>query len=112
MTYFFNDLQALFILIQVGNVARIQQHVDILQERLLLDLMVAEQEDHRHALLAGFAHHSPDVVTPVVERVVLGDLNLEEFVVGDERRQLSGALSSAAADTCSTTEQSTRALLR
>ena len=65
-----------------------------------LDLVVAEQEDGRDALLPCPAHHLPEVLPPVQHPVVLSHLNLEELEVGHEGRESGCTLTSTAPYTC------------
>lgn len=82
----------------VGHVARVQKHVDVLDEGLVLDLAVGEEE---HGALGGHAHLQHDllqVLPPLAAGVALGDLNLVELVGVDERGQFAGALPPTAPD--------------
>lgn len=82
----------------VGHVARVQEHVDVFDEGLILDLAVTEEE---HGALGGHAHLQHDllqVLAPLAARVALGDLNLVQLVGVDERGQFAGALPPAAPD--------------
>ena len=45
-----NDISLLVSRVQVGHIARIQNHRDVLHETLILDLVVGEQEDGGFAL--------------------------------------------------------------
>jgi len=47
-------------------------------------LGVAKQEDDRLVLDAGFEHHLLQVVVPVGQSVVLGQLDLKQVVLGTE----------------------------
>ena len=60
--------------------------------------MIAEQEDSGHSLLSSLPHHSSNIVPPIPKRVIFRDLNLEEVVIGNERRQFRRALTPTSAD--------------
>ncbi len=93
-----NDLRLLIRREQVRYIRRVQDHVDVLHERLVLNLRVTEQEHGRLALAARFHEHLLDVLAPLVLAVVLADLDLEQVEVGHERGQLRRALPTTAAD--------------
>jgi hypothetical protein len=57
-----------------------------------LDLVISKEEDSGHPLLSGASHHSAEVLTPLIDAVVLGDFNLEQLEIGYEGRQAGGAL--------------------
>lgn len=82
-TYMYlNDLLLFVNCEQVGHLSRIQQPIHILQERLLLDLRVGDQEHSRLALLPGSLQQCLQVLLPLGLPVALGDLGLEDVVVG------------------------------
>ena len=56
---------------EVGHLARVEDVVDVLDERLVLDLRVGEQEDGRLPLLARRAQQLLEVVAPRALVVVL-----------------------------------------
>ena len=77
---------------QVRNIGRVEDHVDVLEEGLLLDLRVAEEEDGRFSIAARLHKDLLDVVAPLVLAVRLRELDLDELVIGHEGSQLGRAL--------------------
>ena len=92
-----NDFLLLIDGEEVGHFSRVQQPVHVLQERLLLDLRVCDEEHGRLALLAGRLEQGLEVLLPLGLPVALGDLGLEDVVVGHRRGEAGEGLASAAA---------------
>mmetsp|Transcript_8712 Transcript_8712/g.14814 ORF Transcript_8712/g.14814 Transcript_8712/m.14814 type:complete len:985 (-) Transcript_8712:5078-8032(-) len=89
----------LLIVEQVGDLASIENAVDILEEGLTDDLGVV---DHEHCGLVqhtSFVHHALDVLTPLVHAVTLGDFNREQLKVSNAHRQGGEGLATGATDT-------------
>ena len=97
LAHLVGNLRLLAVLEEVGHLARIEQAVDVLEVRLLLDLGVGEQEDGRLALHARALEHLLDVLAPVDERIGLGDLDREDLHIGQVRREARDGLTSRAA---------------
>ncbi len=74
----------------VGNLARVEQGVNVLEEGLVLDLRVVEQKDNLLVLLPGAPQHLLQVVLPLDQTVLLGDLGLEQRALA-QRRRCAGA---------------------
>ena len=63
---------------QVGHLARVEQVVDVLHKRLVLDGAVAKQKHERPAVDARAAQQALDVLAPLGHAVVLADLDLQQ----------------------------------
>jgi hypothetical protein len=59
------------------HLARIEQIIDVLHERLVLDLGVGEEEDGGGVGGAGLASDALEVIAPVGLRVALADFDLQ-----------------------------------
>ena len=80
---------------QIGHLARREDVVDILEEDLVDDLRVDEEEDDVLELVPRQLEHRLQVLAPLERAVVLRDLDLEELVVGDVRREPRERLAAA-----------------
>lgn len=65
----------------------------------MLHLVVAEQEDGGRGGAARLHQHLFQVLPPLWQAVVLGDLDVEELVVGQEGGQAGQALTATATNT-------------
>mmetsp|Transcript_13845 Transcript_13845/g.40763 ORF Transcript_13845/g.40763 Transcript_13845/m.40763 type:complete len:298 (+) Transcript_13845:1709-2602(+) len=83
---------------EVGHIARVEQVVHVLEERLLHDLRVAQQEDQRLALLASLEECLLEVVAPLDLAVGLRDFDLKAVKLGHRRCQPRQGLAARAAD--------------
>eukprot|EP00976_Prorocentrum_cordatum_P005192 102756-Prorocentrum_minimum.AAC.2 len=72
---------------QVGHLAAVEDVVDVLHKRLVLDLRVAEQKNGRLVLRARQPQRLLQVLLPLVDVVTLADLNLDHLHVRHEPRQ-------------------------
>eukprot|EP00965_Chrysotila_dentata_P076675 2531057-Pleurochrysis_carterae.AAC.1 len=83
---------------QVGQLARVEEDVDVLEEALVLDLLVGKHEGDPLVLHARAAVERLEVLEQRVGVVHARDGDLEEQVVGDVRAEAGEALFAAAAD--------------
>lgn len=95
---FLNDVSPLVRRKDVRHVSRVQQHVDVLNERFVLYLVVAKQEGCFLPFNPSFEHQVFQAVTPVRHAVVLGQFDLKQLIVVDERGEFGGALPPRAPD--------------
>ena len=97
-TTYFHHFGFLFRREQVGNFGRVEQRVDVLQERLLFDLRVGDEERRLLVVHARRPEQVLEVFAPLVLAVILGDLRLEDYHAGHEGRQAGERLPPAASD--------------
>ena len=90
--------RALVVGEEVGHLTAVEQVVDVLDVRLLLDLRVAEEEHHGFALPAGDAAKLLEVLLPLHLCVRLADGNLKTLHAHDERREARQGLSPRTTD--------------
>eukprot|EP00976_Prorocentrum_cordatum_P117108 1196258-Prorocentrum_minimum.AAC.6 len=82
---------------EVGHFARVQQAVQVLQERLHADLRVREEEGGVLRVQAGEEKHALQVLPPVVKASHLGVLDGEYVLLLDVDGELGEALTAASA---------------
>lgn len=81
-----------------AHLARPEHVVEVLQERFLDDLAVAEQEHGGHVLRPGGHQHRLQVVVELRAPVAPGDLDADALVPGDEGREPGEGLPARPAD--------------
>lgn len=89
-------VQVLLLAEQVRHLTRVDQIVDVLQERLVGDLQIREDEAHSFLLVGGQLDQLLEVTTEALSVVVAGHLDLEHLRVHDEAGQLAEGLFAAA----------------
>ena len=82
-----------FTLVEVGNITTVEDVVDILKLLLFDDLCIDEEERSRFVVHTSLHKHLFDILSPVGHSVSLDDLNLEQFVGGNESCQSGKGLS-------------------
>lgn len=96
--HLFHELSLLIRWEDVGHVTCVQKHVDVFHKRLVLDLVVREEEHSALGGHSGLQHDLLQVLPPIVACVILCDFDLVELVRVHECGQLGGTLPPAAPD--------------
>ena len=92
------DAGQLVLGVEVGDLARVQDVVDVLEEALVLDLRVVEEERRRLVEHADLLEEPLHVVVPLDHAVLLRDLDHKDVVLGRVAREPADRLAADAAD--------------
>jgi hypothetical protein len=82
-THQLHQLRLLLVREEVGHLVGIEEVVDVLHERLVLDLSVGEKEDGRLVFTARLLEDPLQILLPLGLPIGLGDLDLEYLVLAD-----------------------------
>jgi hypothetical protein len=93
------DTLQVFKFVQICDITRVEDVVDILKLGLCDDLGVDKQEGSVLVLATSIEEACLNIISPVLHAISFDDLNLEQFVVGHEGGEPRQGLSSTTTDT-------------